>query len=120
MNLKEYVESRKKTDVKIKPLKVDPNILHGAIGIVTEAGELIDQIKRHICYETDLDIVNIEEELGDIFWYMFKVIDCIGSSPEKIFQKNIEKLACRYKNKKFNTDSAINRDLQKERDILEQ
>lgn len=42
---------------------------HGIIGMMTEAGELLDQMKKHWFYGRELDVVNIKEELGDILWY---------------------------------------------------
>ena len=40
-----------------------PNIIHGAIGLATEAGELSEAFASG-------DIVNIKEELGDALWYI--------------------------------------------------
>lgn len=39
------------------------NLLHGAIGIVTESSELIKAVENQ-------DDVNIGEELGDMIWYL--------------------------------------------------
>ena len=40
-----------------------PNIVHGAVGLCTEAGELLDAFATG-------DIINIKEELGDVLWYL--------------------------------------------------
>lgn len=93
-------------------------ILHALIGINTENGELQDQFKKHIFYGRELDIVNIVEEIGDLFWYIAILCDEIETPFEEIWQKNIEKLKKRYEGK-FTETKAENRDLKAERAILE-
>jgi NTP pyrophosphatase (non-canonical NTP hydrolase) len=97
--------------------------LHASLGISTEAGELLDAYKKHIFYNKPLDLVNIEEELGDLCWYISLMIDVLRGSGHQtswgqIWEKNIEKLKKRYGDK-FNQEGALNRDLQAEREILE-
>lgn len=98
-------------------------MLHAFIGIATEAGELLDALKKHIFYGKGLDIVNVEEELGDLDWYQSIAIHALrlnryNTSWEQIWEKNIAKLQARYPDK-FTSESAVNRDLAAERAILE-
>ena len=93
-------------------------LLHGGMGISTEAGELLDALKKHIFYGKKLDYVNISEELGDILYYISICMNVLGISFEEVMEKNIEKLKARYP-EKFTEDKAINRDLDTERKILE-
>ena len=46
------------------------NLMHMNWGIVTEMGEAIDPIKKHIAYGKELDLVNIGEEIADTCWYI--------------------------------------------------
>lgn len=99
------------------------DMLHAAMGMVTEAAEIMDMLKKHIFYGKELDLVNAEEELGDSNWYQSLMIHSMRlkghfTTWEKIWDKNIEKLKARYGDK-FNKEGAINRDLNKERKILE-
>jgi hypothetical protein len=68
MNWKEYLELSEKTlsTQFHAEAEVYQRILHGAIGLCTEAGELLDAFEKN----TGLDLVNIKEELGDIYWYL--------------------------------------------------
>ena len=99
------------------------DLLHGAAGASTESGELLDMVKRYLFYGAPIDWVNLEEELGDILWY---VCLCIQASRkaghhiswEGVMKKNITKLAKRYPDK-FTEHDANNRDLDGERKILE-
>ena len=46
------------------------HLLHTAIGISGESGELLDAIKIHCIYQKLLDRANVIEELGDLEFYM--------------------------------------------------
>ncbi|MDB4330347.1 nucleoside triphosphate pyrophosphohydrolase family protein [bacterium] len=93
-------------------------LLHGVVGIITEAGEMTEQLYAHMYDKKELDEVNIAEEIGDLFWYCAIICDTVGISFESLMEKNIEKLRARYGDK-FSSDKAINRDLDTERNILE-
>lgn len=92
-------------------------LLHAGIGLNTEAGELIDGIKKHIFYGKTLDETNLKEELGDLFWYAGVLCDEMGWTFEEIMTLNTAKLKARYGDK-FSADKAINRDLNKELSVL--
>lgn len=93
-------------------------LLHAAIGLCTESGEIQDQLKKAIFYGKPLDRVNLAEELGDVFWYMAIMSDALGVSFAEIMEKNIAKLKARY-GSKFTENAALNRDIPAERKILE-
>ena len=119
-----YVELAIKTAAPIEPaierLK-DPKVvtlLHAAMGLSTEANEFLDMLKKHIFYGKSLDLVNAGEEILDSEWYIALAISVLDTTLEELMTKNIDKLAARYP-EKFSPDKAINRDLDKERKILE-
>lgn len=93
-------------------------ILHASFGLCTEAGEFQDALKKHIFYGKKLDFVNLQEEIGDIMWYVALACNAMGVSLDKIMETNIAKLKARYPYK-FTSEKAQNRDLDKERKILE-
>jgi len=93
--------------------------LHMVLGIVTEAGELADMYKKHFAYGKDKDVVNIEEEIGDLMWYIANLIDMLGLDFETILEKNIAKLSKRYPEGFFSSERAIYRNLEEERKTLE-
>lgn len=88
-------------------------LLHGAMGLDTESGEIMDSMKRHIIYGSDLNVVNIREELGDIMWYVALICDELEITIEQICQDNIDKLRKRYPDK-FTRELAENRDVANE------
>ena len=76
-------------------------LLHGAIGLTTEAGEFIDALKKHIFYGKELDRVNLAEEMGDMFWYLAIVADELGIDFESVMATNIKKLKRIFHKKKY-------------------
>lgn len=68
MNLETYREEVKRTVAKLDSRELD--ILHMKLGIATEVGELYDIFKKHIAYGKELDLVHLQEELGDICFYV--------------------------------------------------
>lgn len=46
------------------------HVLHMAVGISGESGELLDAIKKYTIYGKPLDRENVVEELGDLEFYM--------------------------------------------------
>lgn len=111
----EYIQLAVRTESDLHPLRstVKSRLLHGGIGISTEAGELLDNIKKHLFYKRPLDLVNMKEEAGDIFWYMAIVCDTCGWSFDEIMERNIEKLKVRYPDK-FSVEKAIERNVELE------
>jgi NTP pyrophosphatase (non-canonical NTP hydrolase) len=95
-------------------------LLHAAIGLSTEAGEVLDVLKKHIFYGRVIDEVNLIEEVGDALWYLSVMLDTLSSNFSEAMTLNIAKLhKKRFKNGKFTEEEANNRDLAAEREILE-
>jgi len=93
-------------------------MLHAMMGIGTEAGELLEAYMKYKYEGKELDIVNIEEELADIFWYISIILREFDLDFHQLLQNNIDKLKARYGDK-FSEECANNRDLSVERYILE-
>ena len=116
MKIKEYLE---KASTTCPDLGSDlNNQLHMAIGASTEANELLDAYKKQFAYGKELDKVNVSEEIFDCFWYLVNLCRMLEIDIEKGLQTNIAKLEARYP-EKFTDYHANNRDLEKERKILE-
>ena len=97
----------------------DADLVHSALGLVTEAGEVADVAKKMIAYGKIPDEVNIQEELGDLMFYLADICTKRGYSFANILTTNIKKLENRYP-EKFTNEAALNRDLTAERNTLEE
>lgn len=93
-------------------------ILHHALGLATEAAEILDMLKKHLIYGKPLDLVNLGEELGDCAWYEAGLLRILKKTRSEIERVNIAKLAKRYPDK-FSATAALHRDLTGERQLLE-
>lgn len=105
------------TSAPIDPSRIDKDLLHAAMGVLTEAGEILEALVSAM-EGKPLDRVNLVEEMGDIEWYMALFYRTLGTTPEEVREINIRKLRARFP-VAFTEDSAINRDVEKERTVLE-
>ena len=68
-----------------------------ALGLGGETGEVLDAIKKREFYERkDISIEHIEEELGDVMWYVANICTRYGLSLDSVLAKNVKKLSERY------------------------
>jgi len=95
-------------------LAINPRLFHSIVGISTEATELLEALDTSAA---NMDNINIAEEFGDIDWYKAIGCDELNINWVTILDAVIKKLKARYPNK-FTSKDAINRDLDKEREIL--
>jgi NTP pyrophosphatase (non-canonical NTP hydrolase) len=116
LKLENYVKWTGKVCAKLDTRKDD--ITHMLFGMQTEVGELTDIFKKSLAYNKDIDWVNVEEELGDIMFYIASFCRINKIDLEDVILTNVNKLEERYK-EKFTTEQALNRNLTKEREILE-
>jgi len=89
------------------------------MGICTESGELMDALKKYLFYGKPIDDTNVNEEVGDLFWYIAILADAFGFTFENSMEKNIAKLKARYPNRFTERDAQL-RNLEKERKVLEE
>ncbi len=119
--MKDYIEQAIRTESEVTCLEfgeTDTRILHAAMGMVTEAGEFLDALKKSFYYGKKNDLINLKEELGDILWYMAIAMSALGTDFETEMARNINKLRTRYP-EKFDSGKAITRNLDAERNTLE-
>lgn len=106
-----YVDGRP-TDTHDMP----PEVLHGIVGLLTEGGELAELALTSIVgRDTPFDRLNLREELGDMFWYVARILKKMQElhpSEEWTFEalmgENIAKLNVRHK--KPGEDTGFNAD----------
>ncbi len=67
-----------------------------ALGLVGEAGECSELIKKHVFHNRALDRDDLQAELGDVLWYAAMLANACGLSLENIAAHNVEKLRARY------------------------
>jgi len=96
MNLLEYQSLASRTE---KPLDRSGRLQHGMLGVISEAGKLADTVKKHVIYGQSLDIANLDEELGDLLWYLALIANATGINLQHALEHNIAKQQKRYPEK---------------------
>jgi len=74
-------------------------LLLAVIGTMSEAGEAMDVVKKHLFHDKPLDREALVLELGDEFWYLTLLMRTLGIFPEEVMAKNINKLIERFPEK---------------------
>ena len=123
MNQQEYIEKSSLTESRhpdgMHLSSKQMALLHVSMGLDTEAAEFTDQLKKHLFYGKPIDLVNLSEECGDILWYIAIACREMGIDFEFLMEQNIKKLQARFPGK-FSAQHALERNLDAEREVLEQ
>jgi len=98
MNFNEYQEKAKKTAIYPKGYE----ITYPALGLVGEAGEIANKVKKFIRDGADkeqfeLKKLEIAAEIGDVLWYCAALASDLNVTLSTIAAKNIDKLNDRMK-----------------------
>lgn len=94
-----------------------PGIMTGSTGLVCEAAELQEIVKKLIYQGKPLtkDIhTHMKKELGDVAFYFILMCRAIGTSPSEVIALNKEKLSARFANGSFSVKES---EIRKEGDI---
>ncbi len=102
MNFNVYQQKARET--AIYPDK-DNNIVYPVLGLVGEAGEVAEIIKKSIRDKDGKigaeDGLKLYHELGDVLWYLSNIATELGLDLEEIAIRNIQKLTSRQKRDKI-------------------
>lgn len=99
--------------------RVNGDLIHGLLGKITEALELAPVLFKLLTMGS-YDPVNLTEELGDDEFYTDLVRQAAQIPRQEVLSTNVLKLVDRYNGMTFDADRALNRDLDSERQVLEE
>jgi NTP pyrophosphatase (non-canonical NTP hydrolase) len=66
-----------------------------ALGLVGEAGEVVEKIKKAYHYSRGCDTTDFAKELGDVAFYWARLCRHVGLDPSQVLALNVEKLSDR-------------------------
>jgi NTP pyrophosphatase (non-canonical NTP hydrolase) len=90
MTFNEYIPLAIRTESPSTPLKSNSRIAHAIIGLNTEINEIYDALEDNT---KPLDIVNILEEIGDLYWYIAIMYDTLNISVKDTQKDDTQKYA---------------------------
>jgi NTP pyrophosphatase (non-canonical NTP hydrolase) len=97
------------TDILIQLQPYEAHLVHMAMGVSGEAGELLDAIKKSTIYRKPLDKENVIEECGDILFFVQGILNYYALTLEDAVEQNKEKLSKRYSAGKYSNEQAQQR-----------
>ena len=94
MTLNEYMELAQRTSNRALDQK--GHLFNGVLGLAGEAGECADLLKKHYYQDGRNFVDDLEDELGDVLWYVAETAKALGLTLEEVAVRNVEKLKKRY------------------------
>jgi NTP pyrophosphatase (non-canonical NTP hydrolase) len=79
-----------------------------ATGLIGEAGEVADYIKKGVFHQHDISPEKLKDELGDVMWYIASLCTLAGIDLGDVMEENVKKLEARYPNG-YNSFDSIHR-----------
>lgn len=74
----------------------DRDTLISTLGLLGEAGEVAELVKKDIGHGKVIDRVQLAEEIGDVLWYVADLANRYGLGLDRIAANNVRKLKERY------------------------
>lgn len=106
MKFSEYQQASNKT--RNREIGMDNELANYSLGLVCEAGEVGDILKKMLFHGHNLDRDGVIKEMGDVLWYMSNICNILNIKLSDVARINLGKLNKRYPNG-FNCDDSINR-----------
>jgi NTP pyrophosphatase (non-canonical NTP hydrolase) len=96
MNIEQYQIEVARTCATSDPAET---IKLALVGVIGEFGEVADPLKKvlwggHVLDEATM--IHLQEEIGDVCWYLATLCNALGISLDETLRRNIEKLYRRY------------------------
>jgi NTP pyrophosphatase (non-canonical NTP hydrolase) len=86
----------------------EQRLIVSALGLAGEAGEFANLVKKMTAHGHPFNKQALEDELGDVLWYLAEAATAAGLFLDEIANQNVQKLIKRYPDG-FNQGDSINR-----------
>ena len=96
--LNKFVERLEILDQSAEKCNI-PSLMAGSTGLVCEAAELKDIVKKVLFQGKELTpelIEHMKKELGDVAFYFVLLCQAINTTPSEVMDMNMEKLSARF------------------------
>lgn len=80
-----------------------------ALGLIGEAGEVAEHIKKGVLHRHGIKVEKVKEELGDVMWYVAGICTTLDLDLEEVLADNIKKLEIRYPQGTFTSEDSKKR-----------
>jgi len=91
-----------------RSLVFDTRLAVAALGLIGEAAEVSEHVKKYLGHGHELDRSKVLSELGDLGWYLAELASIFDADLGAVAEANIAKLRVRYKDG-FSEEASRNR-----------
>lgn len=98
-----------RTDWPDWPARRDDGVIHAALGLASEAGEIAGIVQKWQGQGHALDREALLDELGDVLWFAAKLARMLDVPLSRVMLANVAKLERRYPHG-FDADRSVRRD----------
>jgi NTP pyrophosphatase (non-canonical NTP hydrolase) len=70
-------------------------IMYPTLGMMGEAGEVSEKVKKWLRGDKELDGQELLKEIGDVCWYIASLADDLGYTLQDVINANVDKLVSR-------------------------
>lgn len=88
MDFDEYQDATEETAIYPE----DIGLIYTTLGLAGESGEIAEKLKKFLREGDDEYIEEMEDELGDVLWYLARVADELDLSLDDVAESNLDKL----------------------------
>lgn len=67
-------------------------VLYTALGLAGESGEVAEKVKKYIREGDEQYLDDLEDELGDVLWYLARLADELDLDLDDVAERNLDKL----------------------------
>lgn len=89
-----------------------PGLMTGSTGLVCEAAELQDIVKKVLYQGKELSpelLLHMKKELGDVAFYFVVMCHAIGTTPTEVIELNVDKISERFCTGEFTIEESETR-----------
>lgn len=95
------------------------DLLHCAVGMAGESGEVLELVKKHAFHSTPFDKAKMISELGDYTWYNANFMRLLNINISDVLKGNCIKLTERYPNGRNKNYLANKKDHDRENNLID-
>ena len=85
-------------------------LIHAALGLAGETGEVVAIVKKHVMFGKKLDIIHLTEECGDVLYYFGILLNSCGMGHDEVVNFLSNKLQQRFPNGVSRQDAIARKD----------
>jgi NTP pyrophosphatase (non-canonical NTP hydrolase) len=76
--------------------EIETHLQHLSTALFCKLGKISEPLKKFVYANHELSLLQLEDEIGDLFWYIVNLCSVLEIDIQQVMQSNLDKLARRY------------------------